>query len=346
MGRDHQTLLGEIVVEEVAPFVRAPEEGRFTDVDRQLARCTPGRVPLDVLMAGDSPRVAGEDPDHVRALAEIDDLPAIVVHRPTMRVVDGLHRLRAARLREERMIDVLFFDGTAEEAFLLTVRLNAAHGLPLTQADRNAAARRIIATHGAWSDRAIAAVVGLSAKTVGVLRRAVPSGGAAARIGRDGRVRPLTTAEGRREAGKLLVSQPGASLREVARRANVSVGTVRDVRRRLRAGADPVPERQRLAEHAETPPVGEPRPAPDLGLLKRDPSMRFSEIGRGVLRVLEVGSLSPDQWQRYTDMVPAHAVGVLADAAHHCAQSWALFAQKLEERARRTSDAPGTSKAL
>ncbi|MDX8050909.1 streptomycin biosynthesis protein [Lentzea sp. BCCO 10_0798] len=341
--------MGEIVVEGVAPLDRAAEEGSFTDVDRYLARCASGRVLLDALVVGDSPRVAGEDPEHVRALAEADGpLPAIVVHRPTMRVVDGLHRVRAARLRDERMIDVLFFDGTADEAFLLTVRLNAAHGLPLSQADRNAAARRIITTHGAWSDRAIAAVVGLSAKTVGVLRRAVPAGGAPARIGRDGRVRPLTTAEGRRQAGKLLVSQPGASLREVARRANVSVGTVRDVRRRLRDGADPVPARQRLAEHAEAPvrPVGEPRPAPDLGLLKRDPSMRFSEIGRGVLRVLEVGTFSPDQWQRYTDMVPAHAVGVLADAAHHCAESWALFARKLEERARRTSDAPDTSTAL
>ncbi|MEV6717527.1 streptomycin biosynthesis regulator [Lentzea sp. NPDC051208] len=332
----------------VARFDRAAEEGRRTDVDRYLARCASGRLPLDALVTGDSPRLAGEDPGHVRALAGVaGPLPAIVVHRPTMRIVDGVHRLRAARSRDEHMIDVLFFDGTAEEAFLLAVRLNSTRGLPLSQADRNAAARRIIASHGTWSDRAIAAVVGLSAKTVGVLRRAVPAGDAPARIGRDGRVRPLTTAEGRRQAGKLLVSQPGASLREVARRANVSVGTVRDVRRRLRDGADPVPARQRLAEHPEAPvrPAGGPRPAPDLEPLKRDPSMRFTEVGRGVLRALDVSTFSPDQWQRYTDAVPAHAVGALADAAHHCAESWALFARKLEERAR-TSDAPDTPTAL
>ncbi|MCX2946984.1 ParB/RepB/Spo0J family partition protein [Lentzea sp. NEAU-D7] len=333
------------MIEGVAPSDGAAGEGSATDVDRYLARCAPGRVPIDALVTGDSPRVAGEDPGHVRALAEADGpLPAIVVHRPTMRVVDGLHRLLAARSRGERTIDVLFFDGTADEAFLLAVRLNSADGLPLGQADRNAAARRIIATHGTWSDRAIAAVVGLSAKTVGVLRRAVPAGGAPARIGRDGRVRPLTTAEGRRQAGKLLVSQPGTSLREVARRTNVSVGTVRDVRRRLLDGADPVPARQRLAERAEAPiPADEPRPAQDLGPLRRDPSMRFTEAGRGVLRALDVGTFSPEQWQRYTDAVPAHAVGALAEAAHHCAESWALFARKLEERSRR---GPGASTAL
>ncbi|WP_307819914.1 ParB/RepB/Spo0J family partition protein [Saccharothrix algeriensis] len=325
----------------MAPLVRAAGEGRLADLDQHLARCTPGRVPLDELVVGESPRIVGVDPEYARALVEVDDrLPAIVVNQRTMEIIDGRHRLHAARLRGEQVIDVLFFDGTADEAFLLAVRLNAVHGLPLSQADRNAAARRIIAAHGAWSDRAIAGVVGLSAKTVGALRRVVPAGGAPVRLGRDGRVRPLNTAEARRRVGQLLVELPEASLREVARRADVSVGTVRDVRRRLRVGADPVPVRQRRAERAGTPPrpVGEPCPPPDLGSLKRDPSMRFSEIGRGILRMLDVGTFGAEQWQRYTDMVPAHAIGALADAARRCAESWELFARQLEERERRNSD--------
>jgi hypothetical protein len=53
-----------------------------------------------------------------------------------------------------------------------------AHGLPLTLADRLAAAARIVTACPYWSDRAVAAVAGLSPKTVtavldpGVLRPA------------------------------------------------------------------------------------------------------------------------------------------------------------------------------
>src|SRR5947199_10633529 len=60
-----------------------------------------GPVPLPVssLLPGDSPRVAGENPEHVQLLAAARNLPPILVHRSTMRVIDGMHRLRAARLR-------------------------------------------------------------------------------------------------------------------------------------------------------------------------------------------------------------------------------------------------------
>lgn len=41
---------------------------------------------------------------------------------------------------------------------------NTHHGLPLTRADRKAAAQRILDIHPHWSDRAIAKVTGLSPK--------------------------------------------------------------------------------------------------------------------------------------------------------------------------------------
>ena len=57
-------------------------------------------VPVSALRAGQSPRQAGENLEHVRALADTtDELPPIIVRRADMRVVDGMHRLRAARLR-------------------------------------------------------------------------------------------------------------------------------------------------------------------------------------------------------------------------------------------------------
>jgi len=61
------------------------------------------RVAVDLLVSSDSPRLVGESVDHIRMLAESGtDLPPILVHRPTMRVIDGMHRLRATTLRGER----------------------------------------------------------------------------------------------------------------------------------------------------------------------------------------------------------------------------------------------------
>src|SRR5687767_14440162 len=90
------------------------------------------RVPIRAICQADSPRSAGVDMDYARSLAEVEaDLPPIVVNRRTMRVIDGMHRLSAAALKGKHLIEVVFFDGTDHEAFLLSVRLNVTHGMPL-----------------------------------------------------------------------------------------------------------------------------------------------------------------------------------------------------------------------
>ncbi|GAA0896563.1 hypothetical protein GCM10009574_073920 [Streptomyces asiaticus] len=109
-------------------------------------------VPIHLLLESDSPRVDGEDTDYVKALAESGArLPPIVVHRATRRVVDGMHRLRAAELRGQESIEAQFFEGSTSDAFVLSVWLNTAHGLSLSTADRSAAALRIIRSHPQWS---------------------------------------------------------------------------------------------------------------------------------------------------------------------------------------------------
>jgi hypothetical protein len=128
-------------------------------------------VPAQSLVIGDSLRLEGVNREHTRALAEFDgQLPPILVQRRTMRVIDGIHRLCAARLLGRETIDVRFFDGDEDEAFVVAVRANARHGLPLTLADRTAAAIHIVRTHAEWSDRRIAGLVGISPKTVGAVR--------------------------------------------------------------------------------------------------------------------------------------------------------------------------------
>ncbi|HEX9335644.1 MAG TPA: streptomycin biosynthesis protein, partial [Pseudonocardiaceae bacterium] len=205
-------------------------------------------VTIDTLMLTDSPRLAGENTEHTRRLADSDDyLPPILVHRPTGWVIDGAHRVRAAILRGQTRIAAQFFDGPMDAAFVLAVRGNIAHGLPLSPADRRAAAERIVRSHPRWSDRAIAAATGLSDKTVRAIRRRSTSETPQlnTRVGRDGRVRPLNAANGRRLAAELIAERPDAGLREIASAAGISLATAHDVRIRLQRGEDPVPARLR-----------------------------------------------------------------------------------------------------
>jgi ParB-like chromosome segregation protein Spo0J len=196
------------------------------------------------LRAADSPRLNGEDKAHIVQLAETETpLPPILVDRRTMRVIDGMHRLMAASLQGRETIDVIFFDGSEADVFLRAVEENVTHGLPLSQADRRAAAERIIASHPHMSDRAIGHSAGLAAKTVAAIRKRSSEGlpQSNIRVGRDGRVRPLDSGIGRRRAAELLADQPNASLRDVARAAGISPATVLDVRKRLERGEPPVP---------------------------------------------------------------------------------------------------------
>jgi len=268
-------------------------------------------VPVAAVRAGRSPRQAGENLEHVRVLADApDELPPIIVRRTDMRVVDGMHRLRAAKLRGDERIAVRFFDGDDNDAFVLAVRTNVTHGLPLSLADRKAAAERIVTSHPRWSDRMIATISGLSAATVARLRKAHPELAPAVRVGHDGKVRPVNGMERRRVARAILLAEPTLSLREVARRAGISPETARSVRRRL-------PD--------EPPPAAEPL----VRQLRGDPTLRFSETGRTLLRLLEVRSVPPEKWTAIAANMPAHWRDAVARVAMECADTWRGFAEQL-----------------
>jgi hypothetical protein len=298
------------------------------------------------LEVADSPRLVGEDATHVHRLAQVEaPLPPIIVHRPTMRVIDGMHRLGAARLRGDRTIEVQFFDGSAAEAFVIAVNANVTHGLPLSRADREAAAARIIGTHPHWSDRALAAVTGLATATIAAIRSRTGDHSAQppARMGRDGRVRPLNAAAGRRLASRLFADRPDASLREVALAAGISPATARDVRIRMHRGDDPVPAarrggRRRRASspgpHADGPgriPGGRDVAAV-LRDLRRDPSLRLVESGRELLRWLSTHTIHSGSWQPFVSTTPSHAAYVVAALARQAAREWLEFADRLEQR--------------
>jgi ParB-like chromosome segregation protein Spo0J len=290
-------------------------------------------VSVSDLVRGESPRLDGENEEHIQRLAETDEsLPPIVVHWPSMLVIDGMHRVRAAQLRGQSVIGVRFLDCGRNEIFVEMVKANVSHGLPLSLADRKAAAERVLATHPQWSDRMIAAVTGLAHKTVGRIRRdlagRLPE--AATRVGRDGYARPLGRG-GRERAEKIVRRDPDASLRAVARAAGVSVGTVHAVRR-----AEEPPARVHRAAVPTDVPDG--HWASMMRRLRADPSLRFTEAGRAVLWLFGSHSIADGGWRRLSDSVPAHWAPSLAGLAHELAVAWQQFAAHLDEVAKGASE--------
>jgi hypothetical protein len=299
------------------------------------------RIAIRDVRGANSPRLAGEDPAHVRLLAESElPLPPILVHRPTMRVIDGVHRLRAAVSREQETIEARFYEGDAAAAFVVGVQANVTHGLPLTLADRKAAALRILGSYPQWSDRAVAVAAGLSAKTVAVVRRRQMAGGGPedARIGRDGRMRPLDSINGRLRAHELISRQPDAPVREIARLAGVSAGTAKDVRDRMRRGAGPLPSGRQGAGSGKSHQAPERVQVVDSAAILRelgtDPSVRFTNSGRLLLRSLSIQMVTSAILPDIVSTVPAHHIGTVAALARQCADSWRRLADELEHRGR------------
>jgi len=330
-----------------------------------LDHASVAKVAIASLQVSQPLRICGENPEHVRALAETEgELPAIIVHKSTLQVIDGMHRLRAAEQRGQTEIEVRFFEGSEADAFVLAVRSNIAHGLPLSLADRRAAALRIIESNPRWSDRLIADRSGLAAKTVAAMRRGHSDAGAQqiprpdARVGRDGRVRPVHSTAGRQLASELMTDNPNLSLRQVAQVAGISPETARDVRHRLSRGDNPVlpqqgdrrndstrgdrtsertsPSDHELRPAPPRPAVAEPAdgPIPELPSVIRqleiDPALRSNEMGRALLKIFNANAMINNRYDHILENLPEHSRGTIATAAKKCAQIWQSLATKLE----------------
>lgn len=306
------------------------------------------KVPLSMLVAADSPRQSGESLEHARMLAESGEtLPPIVVHRPTMRVIDGMHRVRAAELRGCDEIEARFVDGDEASSFVLAVSENVRHGLPLSLADRKAAAERIISSYPQWSDRMVGSVTCLSAKTVAAIRQRLVHANhlepTLARIGQDGRVRPRNGEQRREFARELMLADPTASLREIARQAGISPETARHVRMQLKQAADatsPAPGNAAADESTEIaarwPAVSTEarRASRAFEALKSDPSFRSTETGRSLLRMLAAFHVLREHANQLIEHIPTHSLIRVALVAEACASDWQAFAELVERRNR------------
>jgi hypothetical protein len=177
-------------------------------------------------------------------------------------------------------------------------------------------------------------------------RKATGAAPSQARIGRDGRARPLNCARGRERASELIKKDPEAPLRRIAAAAGISPATAADVRDRLRRGLNPVPEKQRRAiadapqaGPADAPAMPRPREAQaslaelmmTLEKLRRDPSLRFNQTGRDILRLLGVCATTAQERQRILATVPAHCVDMLSELLYGYSEIWRSFAEDLKK---------------
>jgi hypothetical protein len=149
-----------------------------------------------------------EDPETITRYAEIyrddpDSMPAIrVVRDPNAAsvywLVDGWHRVKAARKAGRETIQAVVIEGDIRSATLQALGANGDHGLPLTQTERQMACKALLedAEWQTWSDKRIAAHVHISPQTVAKLRKQVPGAAAAVRESADGKkVTPTNSRE-------------------------------------------------------------------------------------------------------------------------------------------------------
>jgi hypothetical protein len=342
------------VVEQTTPAPAGPIDTQDAEPIRRglihLDTLPSVTISINSLLLDMSPRQGGENDEHTRALAESEEqLPPIVVHASSMRVIDGIHRVRAAIMRGAKTISGKIYHGTEDDAFVLAVRMNTAHGLPLTRSDRTAAAVRIIQSHPQWSDRMIATAVRLSAGTVAKARQrstAQNMQSTTTRLGQDGRVRPVNHAAGREKVAALLANNPTLPIRTIAQQAGVSPSTVHYERQRLRASQHPTPDHYRVPQLPATPQRSDAYPsqatahdqastrrvdiATILADLKKDPSLA-GETAQSIVRCLDQYRVEIPWVNKIITRVPPHRASLVAQLARKYAEVWTHLAAQLEQ---------------
>lgn len=262
--------------------------------------------------------------------------PPILVGRVTGHIVDGVHRIAAARALGMEHIEAAYFEGSADEELIEFVRRNVHHGLTLTLRERRRAARQVLLAHAQWSDRRIGELCAISPKTVGRLRT-VNAGPAAenahldsnSRIGRDNKLHPVDTSSVRTRVVKAIEQEPDGSLRTIAALAGVSPETVRSVRTNMSKTA-PSESATDLLEIVL--PIRETEAAAlEWG---QDRALATKAEGDKLIAWLERTVVEEKDWRPLLGAVPISRVYEISDEARRRSEQWSRFARCVEDQAR------------
>ncbi len=121
--------------------------------------------------------------DHIKDLADAledggDLTPVDVFHDGhSYWLADGFHRYSAYHRAKREEIPVNVHEGDLRDAVLYSITVNAKHtALKLTREEKRAGVSRLLADEewGQWSDREIGRRAGVSAPTVGAIRKELP----------------------------------------------------------------------------------------------------------------------------------------------------------------------------
>jgi len=184
------------------------------------------------------------DEGHVRTLvAVLEHCPPILVTADGA-IVDGRHRVEAARRAGwVRIPATVLPDTNPGAAVLAAMAANAAHGLPLTRSERRNGVRAVLDARPDLSDRAVAQACGVARTVVADVRAEVSRSGGRddhlnTRAGADGKQYPVDGPRGRAVVEALVRVEPGLTTRRLSELANVSVGSAHGHRRRVLAQLD------------------------------------------------------------------------------------------------------------
>jgi len=78
--------------------------------------------------------------------------------------------------------------------------------------------------------------------------------------------------------------------------------------------------------------VGARIPLTVIKALAADPTIRHSERGRELLRLVTLHAIAPDEWAAMVDAVPAHRSAMIVKLAEGLSLTWQQFADELRRR--------------
>lgn len=135
--------------------------------------------------------------DYLNRMKAGDEFPPIKVFSKNGRFVllDGRHRLEAARCNHQRDITAEVWEGEWEQAVQIGLAANATHGLRRTNADKHQSAKVALQTWPDYADRRLANICVLHHSTIAAVRRDSTGGisqlEVAKRQGADGKIRRM-----------------------------------------------------------------------------------------------------------------------------------------------------------